>query len=216
MTTARGTITSALKKLKVLRSSGEPKAADAADGLASLASLYNEWISAGSFGRVYDIAIVRGGDVVAGANQHINVLTEEAVNVELPAQVPWDGWIWKAARDYGWGLHIPFGADPNVSVPPDKCVVQITDQFGPGRATYIYDGYVQRWMRVDTIKLSDEAPLSARNPEGLASCLAFKMAEMFGDELLSPLTARSAAAYQAALVLGYGVPDRSCVVGDYW
>lgn len=208
MKTARDVITLALKKIGVLRSGGEASAADAADAMASLASLYEEWISQGTFGRIQDIPIVRSGNVTAGVNQHINVLTDEEVSIELPAIVCYNYWYtWRPSRDYGWGLSVPLGGDEGYNVPRDKSVIRITDQFGQSRATYIYDGTIQRWMRLDTLSLTDEAPLSARGFDGLASVLAIRLTELFGAELATAQTVRSANRYSVALVTNYGSGD---------
>lgn len=208
MHTVRDVATLALKKLGVLRAGGEPKAADAADAAASLTSFYMECISQGTFGRIANVQVSNAGTITAGGNQHVNVLTEEEVSVDLPSSLPachWD--TWRPCRDYGWGLNVPIGADENVRVPRDKSVVMVTDQYGDGRATYVYDGTVQRWLRIDTLALSDEAPLSARGFDGLASVLAMRLVDLFGDALASPMTQRAANSYRTALVTNFGNAD---------
>lgn len=202
--TANDIATLALKKLGVLRGGGEPKAADAADALASLQSYYMECVTGGAFGRVYNVVMSSAGTVTAGGNQHFNVTTEDEVTVDLPATLPachWDTWM--PCRDYGWGLNVPLGSDQNVVVPKDKSVVMVTDQYGDSRATYLYDGTVQRWMRIDTLAGTDEAPLSARNPDGLASLLAARISDLFGLEV-SPLTFQSANKFRMQMVTNYG------------
>lgn len=206
--TCRDTATLALKKLGVLRAGGEPQAADGADALSSLQSFYMECISQGTFGRVYNVQMSSAGTITPGGNQHINVLTEDAVSIDLPSSLPANCWDnWRPERDYGWGLNIPFAADPNIVVPRDKSVVMVTDQYGDSRATYLYDGTVQRWLRVDVLTDNDEAPLSARSPDGLASVLAVRMTDQFGAEMLSPVTMQSANRYKVALVSNFGNAD---------
>ena len=208
MKTVRDTSTLALKKLGVLRSGGEPSAADGADALASLQSFYMECISQGTFGRVFNVSMTSAGTVTPSGNQHVNVLTEDAVSIDLPSSVPACYWeTWRPCRDYGWGLNVPFGADTGVTVPRDKAVVMVTDQYGDSRATYVYDGTVQRWLRVDVLTDNDEAPLSARSPDGLASVLAVRMTDQFGAEMLSPVTLQSANRYKTSLVTNYGNAD---------
>ena len=192
--TVRDVGTLALRKLGVLRSGGEPSAADAEAARQSLESLYSEWITQGTFGRVYNVAITKSGSVTPGHSMHVNVTTDEEVSIDLPATMQRDFWsTWRG--------------DLGLNVPRDKSVVIVTDQFGAGRATYVYDGTVQRWMRTDTIKLSDEAPLSARGIDGLASVLAIRLTEQFGSELASPQTLRSANSYRTALVCNFGNED---------
>lgn len=212
--TIRDVITLALKKLTIVQSGGVATAEDAADLLASLSSFYNECIDGGTFGRVFDVPISKAFDGSPGHNQQINVLTDEAVALELPATMP-STWCcnWRPWRDYGWGLSVP--ADENV--PHDLSVVRVTDQFGPSRATYIYDGYIQRWVRVDDLDLTvdstvlnREAPLSARNMDGLASVLAVRVADQFGQDLLSAITVGSSDRYRRALVTRFGRADTYC------
>lgn len=216
METIRDIITRSLKKLSVIRGDGQPTAAQAGDGLASLQSYYRELITNGTCGRVRSVGISREADQTAGHNQHLAVLTEEAVTIELPTTLPryW-GCNWRPERDYGWGLTIPFN-DANY-MPPDLSVVVVTDQFGPSRATYIYDAPIQRWLRVDDLDtevdnavLNREAPLSARNPDGLAASLAVRIADEYGADLLSPLTIQAANRFKLALVSSYGYDKEYC------
>lgn len=216
METIRGVITRALKKLSVIRGSGQPTADQAADGLASLASLYQELITNGTCGRIHSVPIDRAFDGVAGYNQHISVVTDEAVTIELPATMP-RYWCcnWRPCRDYGWGLSVPY--NDGLMTPPDLSVVRVTDQFGPSRATYLYDDPIQRWLRVDDLDitvdsgvLNREAPLSARNIDGLAALLAVRIADEYGAELLQPLTVQAANRYKIALVSAYGYAKEYC------
>lgn len=216
METIRGVITRALKKLSVIRGNGQPTADQAADGLASLASLYQELITNGTCGRIQSVPIDRAFEGVAGYNQHISVVTDEAVSIELPATMP-RYWCcnWRPHRDYGWGLTVPY--NDGLMTPPDLAVVRVTDQFGPSRATYIYDDPIQRWVRVDDLDitvdnevLNREAPLSARNPDGLAAMLAMRIADEYGSELLQPLTVQAANKYKIALVSAYGYAKDYC------
>lgn len=204
MDTVRDVAQRAFRKLGVLRAGGTMSAEDGAEALSSLTSLYAKWITAGTFGRVASIPIVNGGELTTGDNQHINVTTEDAVTIDLPATLPachWD--TWRPCRDYGWGLNVPLGGE-GVRMPRDKSVVRVTDQFGPARATYIFDGTVQRWMRVDVLTLNDEAPLSARDSDGLSAVLAMRLTDQYGAELLGPGTQQAANSYRMALVTSYG------------
>lgn len=199
--------TKALKKLGVLRAGGEMKAADAADMLASLTSQYMEWVAGGTFGRVYNTPVSSASTITATPNQHVNILVDGAVTVELPMTVDWCYWQnWRPCRDYGWGLSVPFGGDDGRNVPRDKAVVMVTDQYKTTRATYVYDGTVQRWMRIDGLTLTDEAPLSARGPDGLASVVAMRMADEYGIQP-GPSIITAANRYKLALVSNHGNAD---------
>lgn len=212
MHTARDVINLALKKLGVLRAGGEASAADAADGLASLVSLYQEWISNGTLGRVGSVIVTQPGTATAIPNIHVNE-TVDGVTIDLPQTV--DYWFWDTynpCRDYGRGLSVPLGGTESIGVPRDKAVVRITSTENETRATYIFDGTIQRWMRIDNLGLTDEAPLSARSFDGLASVLAMRLTEYFGSELASPVTLQSANRYKSALVTNYGTG----VCDDAW
>lgn len=210
--TIRDVGTRAFRKLGVLRAGGTMQSEDAAEALASLISLYGEWITAGTFGRVANIPLSKTGTFTAGTNMHLNVTTDEPVTIDLPKTVEacfWDNW--RPERDYGWGLNIPYDPAGN-AMPRDKSVVMITRQApNDERATYVYDATIQRWMRVDeSLGLEDEAPLSARNSDGLAAVLAVKMSDQYGAELLSPGTVQTANKYRTALSTNHGNVDVFC------
>lgn len=206
--TVRDIGTLAFRKLGILRAGGEMKAADAQEALESLSSYYQECISAGAFGRVRDVPVSSAYTGDAGKNQHINILTEDTVDIELPDTLPACYWAyWVPCRDYGWGLNVPLGDGTGDNVPPDKSVVRITSKYDENRATYLYDGTIQRWLRIDNLTLDSEAPLSARNPDGLASLLAVRLADQFGSDLLSPLTLNAANRFKMAMVTTYGAGD---------
>ena len=114
--------------------------------------------------------------------------------------------VWASGEPWmvlGGGSNVVIGDDGF-----DGTVVRITDQFGPSRAIYIYDGYVQLWMRIDALGLNDEAPLSQRDADGLAAILAVRMSDEFGSELLTAGTVQAANKYKMALVTGYGSQER--------
>lgn len=207
MHTVGDVIRLSLKKLGVLRSGGEPTSSDAADGLASLASWYQECISKGTFGRVGNVVVTQAGEATAYPNVHVNEMVS-GVTINLPDTVPYNFWYtWRPCRDYGWGLNVPLGGDPSMVVPRDKSVIQVTSKLNDERATYIYDATVQRWMRIDNLTLTSEAPLSARGYDGLASVLAVRLIDLFGAELVTPTTIQAANSYRTALVTNHAVNE---------
>lgn len=204
MKTVRDIGNLALKKLGVLRAGAAASAVDMADAADSLQSQYMEWITQGTFGRVFNVTMGREGAVSPQRSAHINVTTEDEVSIEIPATVEWDYWgSCEPCGDYGWPLPNTYYGGSGV-VPRDKSVVMVTDQFGPARPVYVFDGTVQRWMRVDTLALNDEAPLSARGTDGLAAVLAVRLADEYGANLLSPATVLAGNRYKLALVTHYG------------
>ena len=205
----RDVVTTALRKLGVLRSGGVPSTGDAEDARLSLQSWYAECIDSGTFGRVQNIPVSRTGSVTPYPNQHVSVLTNDSVTVTPPSTGAYDCWnTWMPYRDYGWGKNVPLGGDSGYNVPRDKSVVMVTYQESAPdaaqRLVYVYDGTIQRWMRTDTLTLDDEAPLSARGFDGLSSLLAIRLTDQFGEELLGAASVRSANRYKLALVTNYG------------
>lgn len=183
--TVRDICTKAYVKLGVVRAGDAPGAADMASALASLESWYAEAISQGSFGRV--TSVIQTTDVTASPGQHINNLTGDPLTVTLPDQI--ESWWWAEGR-----------------VPADLSVV-VTTNLTSVRKTYIYDGQIQRWVSTTDLILNDEAPLSSRGPDGLASLLAVRLSDEYGADLLSPLTMQSANRYKLALVSRHGTND---------
>lgn len=180
----RDLIVKSARKLGLIRAGGTMSDADAADFLASLESQYAEWITQGAFGPIRPV--IQTTDATAGLNQHLNNIGDTPLTVTLPTSVS-DWWI-------------------DSIVPYDCSVVQVTS-LQPDRQTYIYDGTVQRWMQIGTLTLEDEAPLSARGSDGLASILAVRLADEYGSDLLSPITLRQANAYKIALVTRPGLNE---------
>lgn len=202
--TARETISSALRKVGILRAGGQASDGAATDALSSLSSWYQELITNGTCGRVRDIPVSGPLTATSGAGQHINVLNDEAVTITPPDIVPYYYWdTYMPARDYGWGLNVPLGDDTGENVPTDLSVLRITSKFNNDRATYIYDGTIQRWVRIDNLTLDSETPLSARSPDGVAAVLATRLVDQYGDTLLSVATVQAANRYRLALVSNY-------------
>ena len=193
MHTARDVITLALKKLGVLRSGGVPSTSDAADALASLQSWYKEQITQGAFGRVR--SVIATSDLTAETGQHIANTSATPIVVTLPVTGPW--WWYEE------------------TTPRDLSVVVSTD-LTDTRLTHIYDAQAQRWIDVENLELEDEAPLSSRGFDGLASVLAVRLSEFFGDSLLNARTLRSANSFSLALVSRHGIEEQEPCGPRYW
>lgn len=206
--TVRDICTKAFRKLGVLRAGGEMKTADAEDARVSLQSFLMECVTAGTFGRVRDVLIAQPSTVTAGENQHVNIASAGVVTVDLPSTVAVDYWAYcNPVGDYSWPLNEAAYYSSEVRAPRDRSVVMVTNRDQPERPVYVFDGTIQRWMRLDVLTLNDEAPLSARNSDGLASVLAVRLADEFGATLLSPGTLQAANRYKTALVMHYGAGE---------
>lgn len=227
MATCRHIVNSALRKIGRLAAGREPRVADQTDTLAALQGLYGSWIAAGAFGRLNDV-VPTGTVYTASGNERIYRTSPATLTVELPELVSSDH-----GRDYGrtrtgyYGSKITITQDGGivtvdvqasqpvgcVEPPRDGAVVIITDQTAGLSAAWLYDGTIQRWQRIDTLQLDDEAPRSAADPEGLAATLAAEIADDFGAEV-GPATLRQLNRYQIAITHRYGM-RRQAVPGVY-
>ncbi|MFC0304395.1 hypothetical protein ACFSTI_29295 [Rhizorhabdus histidinilytica] len=78
---------------------------------------------------------------------------------------------------------------------------------------YIYDGQQRLWVGLYGLALTDQAPLSYRDPEGLKALLALSIVDEFGGEV-GAATTRLAGMFQSALTTRYSFHDRP-VFGEY-
>ena len=108
--------------------------------------------------------------------------------ITLPTEVEDDG---TQGDDYG--EPVSTGNRP----PRDLCLVEIVTA-GEEPELHLYDAQRAEWVRLDGLvvnsvaaRLSDEAPLSGRSADGLASMVAKKIAEDYG-QTVSPETQATA------------------------
>lgn len=176
MATCRDIITRALRKVRVYAAGEEPASEDMADGLDELQNLYEQWGSAGMFGRLSDV--YTNADYEAAPNERITV-TESAV-VTVPTTVDDDG------TDYP-----PF----------DTAYIEVIDTVAQTVTRHLYENGA--WATISDLDLDSEAPLSGKGRGGLSACLALAYAEEFGAQA-GPAVAAQAAAFKTALSLKLG------------
>ena len=107
----RDVVTTAMRKLGIIRSGGVPSAGDAEDARLSLQSWYAECIDGGTFGRVWNIHVSKTGSVTPYPNQHVNVLTDDPVAAAWLRKASYSG---RSAPTYavedidmiGWQLYL--------------------------------------------------------------------------------------------------------------
>jgi hypothetical protein len=200
--------------------------ADSTEALAALQGLYGSWIASGAFGRLEDVAPI-GVTYTTSGNERI-IRTGTELEVVLPEFVS-NGTI----NDYGSERRGYFGTVVNISTqgdqiivdvensqpigcvtpPRDGSVVIITDREGGQTASWLYDGTLKVWQRLDSLQMDSEAPRSAADPEGLAATLALELADTFGTEI-GATTNRQAMRFQVAMTHRYGM-QRQAVPGVY-
>lgn len=176
MPTCRDIITRALRKARVYAAGETPTDDDMNDGLDELQNLYEQWGTAGMFGRLADV--LTDDDYEAEPNQRITVT--DTATITIPTEIEVDG---------------------EDASPFDTAFVEVVDVPGGTVTRYIYEAGT--WVEISGLALDDEAPLSGRGRGGLAACLALAYADEFGAEI-GPGVARQAAAFKTALSLKYG------------
>lgn len=194
MATCREIVRTALRKLGVVNALENPEDVEGLDGLASLQSLYDEWFTSGAFGALR--AVTTAVDATARPSQSI-LVTADGVVITPPSVIPTNqpddcGCRW----DYGF-IH----CDPRLL---DMAVYAVTIQSTGEVQRWIYSAQNMAWKRLNGLTLSDWAPLSDRGQDGLAALLATRIADEYGQNNLSALTARAAGLFQTSVMTRFG------------
>jgi hypothetical protein len=214
VTSCLSVVNSALRKVGVLASGREARAVDRDDTFEHLKNLYRMLITAGTFGRLRDVIPL--ADYTAYGNERIFRNSDATLAITLPETV----------RNYTfWNPYSIFGIYPvepvpsvatnrDVTTPRDCSVVTIIDAFIPGTFDFIYDGQTKTWQGLYDLSLTDEAPLSFRDPQGLSAMLAMSIVDEFSGAL-GPMTVEQAKMFRSGLTSRFSNPDPP-VYGEYY
>lgn len=223
-------VNGALRKIRVLASGREARQPDRDDTMEALRGLYRAWINQGAFGRLKDV--VGTGQYKACENERIMRIDDTLTSITLPQTI--NGYHWNynlqtdeltldaiqdAYGDYilddegnpiesgnddpevtGWGAKYE-----DVRPPRDCSVVVINDTTTGETADFLYDGHQKKWFALNALKLTDEAPLGFRDPDGLKACLAAQISDEFGAQL-GPMATRQALSFQNSLTTRFSMP----------
>ena len=205
----------ALRKVGVLASGREPRAADRDDVFQSLKSLYRQWINSGAFGRLCDVTPLT--DYMASPNQRIFRNQADAIQITLPEMVRnWN--FWKDYRINGIypnePVIYPLNSLSDATTPRDCSVITITDAFIGQTYDFIYDGQTKQWQGLYNLALEDPAPLAWRDHQGLMAALAVQIADEFSAQI-GQSTAMRASSFITALTHRYSAP-RVEAAGEYF
>lgn len=184
MATMREVATTALRKMRVIASGETPSAEEMNDALQAFRSLYEAWVSGGMFGRLSNKIATEA--VIAGENERIQVRTGGSVS--LPDLID---------DEFDEGR-----------APRNRAVVVVADVLAGTTETHLYDANRAGWVALSGLGLDDSAPLSDRDADGLACCLAEALVEEYGADL-GPITLRRAASFRSALANSYDDPAGS-------
>lgn len=213
MTTCQDTINRAVRKLNAVPLGVSVNAAQSANALVVLQSVYLELVGWGAFGRENDCMTC--GDWVALPQQRIR-MNDPAGDVEIPDDLPasiyWpDWWGWDREAYWCWPVWPVRGT--GCVAPRDLSIVSVVDPHTNITHTYLYDAYVGRWAPLDALTLTDEAPLTRRWGEPLANILAGRLATDYGQDV-SPALALSIRNGLQAMTMRFGEATRP-VVSEY-
>jgi hypothetical protein len=155
MTTCTDVVSIALRKLSLTFSGNVPTSSELSDGISSLQSMYDGWVAQNVFGRLNPVRV----SVDYSAKEQDQVVKTTALTVTLPVSVSEDGYE---------------------RLPKDLSCVRIVSEVDTNVATHIFDVFTARWVRIDNLAPTDDAPLANRGKDGLASCLALYIASEYG------------------------------------
>lgn len=175
--TCNDIIRMAMGRIRQLRLGEVPQGNEASDGLVALQGLYDGWVASGLFGRLNDT--IPSSDYTA--NEQDRVINDDNYTITLPLTysnaVPMGSYypVWPDERV--WTALQTTATRP----PRDLAMIEILDVGALKR--FLYSAHLRQWVRVDSVALTDTAPLAEHGAVGLASCLAEMLADEYGAQL---------------------------------
>lgn len=161
MTTCRDIITRAYQLAKIIPLGVDPKAKESDLGLEVLQSMFDNWVHDGMFGGLSDVLATQ--DHTVGEGERVRYSSDYAVTIPTAY-----------AQD---------GAEGDERAPYDLSLIETYNTTTATRSVKLWDRNV--WVELTGLTLNDAAPLAERGKIGLASCLAVRLAETFGDDVPS-------------------------------
>lgn len=188
MSSCQDVITRAVRKLNGVPLGMTPPAAQLANALPVLQSIYMELVGFGAFGRQNDI--LASGDWAVFPGQRVRMKDPDGVVSipdDLPAWTQWPGWwAWDRRDAWFWPV-MPISS--GCVAPRDLSIVTVVTPGDPTATpptfgeqdTFLYDAFVGRWSALTNLALTDEAPLTRRWFEPMANTLADRLAPDYGQ-----------------------------------
>lgn len=175
MPTCRDIITAGYRKARVRGRGDALDSEEAADGLVTLQSFYDEMVNEGVFGRVTDVQ--SGVDIEAEEQQRIFNTIGSNIVVTLPEEIE-DGF-----------------AEGGYRPPRDLALVIVA---GNPTQNFVYSAPLGAWVTFTGLALGDTAPLAERGSDSLACLFAAFIAEENGKQI-GQVTASRAMAFRSRL-----------------
>lgn len=171
MATVRTVVTTALRKLRVVYTGRNPQAAEAQDGLESLQSFYDEWLTTYEELEPYIVTAA----YTAEENQRLQNASD--FTITYPTTVEDD----ESGEDR-----------------PVRDLSIVVDVRSTGPVAKVYSARSGAWQTLTGLTLDSEAPFSERGKDGLACVLALRLADDYGKQP-SQATIRSAGLFLSSL-----------------
>lgn len=175
----------ALSRLRQLRAGEVPIGSEAADGMVTLQSMYDMWVSDGLFGRLYDTI----PSSAYTAKEQDRVINDGAYSITLPATI---------VATAPMGTYTPRYPDERIwsalqtsvaRTPRDMAMIEVIE--GGVTKRYYYSTHLRQWVQLNGLVLTAGAPLAGRGAAGLACCLAEQMADEYGVQVTPGIAKQS-------------------------
>jgi hypothetical protein len=179
MATCNDIIRRALQMTSIVALGEVPTADEAEFGMEALQSMYDAWVEGGMFGRLKDVYKTEDYE----AQEQERVIAPSGVTVTLPVTVE--------------------SVEGDRAPREMSCIVTIINGVQVSR---IY--HKGAWLTLNSLDVSDEAPLSDRGAFGLAASLALMIAETFQRGAVSASVASMARQFIGGVSLKLGATAR--------
>jgi len=195
----------AMQRLRLLAAGEQPTAAEAADNLIGFQSMLDSWATSGLFGRLNDI--IPTGNYTAFEQDR--VINDGTYTITLPTVIqPTIAYSPFYPDSALWGAL-------TTTIPrPPRDLAQIEVITGGVSVRSIYTTHLRAWTAIQSLALTDIAPLSNRGVQGLASCLALQIADDY-EAQASAGVQRVATMFMFGLSARYG-SQRRTAMQDYF
>jgi hypothetical protein len=91
----------------------------------------------------------------------------------------------------------------------DLALICIVDPQTNQTDEYLFDARTQKWRTIDDLDMTSDAPLSARDPLGLACYLAVELADEY-SQTPTEMTVRNAARFQMSITHNWSAQEADC------
>lgn len=196
MTTCADIVRMGMAQIRLLRGGESPSGQEGEDGLVVLQSMYDQMVTDGMFGRLYDTI----PSAAYTAQEQDRVINDGNYVITLPLTItptiPSGSYypLWPENRT--WAYY-----SSSVPRPPlDLSLIEVVANNAVQRN--LYDNLTRAWVRIDSLALTDTAPLANRGAIGLAAAFVDTWANQFGEQI-DPVTAKNVVKFKWGISAKY-------------